>query len=584
MTDTHPAPATARPCDPKPPIGDTLTILLAQIDQTVGDIAGNAGRMLAIRAAAGAGTDLVVYPEMQLVGYPAEDMIEKPALAAAADAALDRLAAATGDGGPAMLVGTLVRSGRRLFNSVALLDGGEVVAIRHKHELPNYGTFDEKRHFTSGPVPEPVAWRGMLLGLPICEDIWFPTVCAALRDSGAEIILATNGSPFEIDKDDFRAASVGGARVAETGLPLVYLNRIGGQDELAFDGASFVLNGDGTRAIQFPDWEEAIIETRWKRTAGDDGTRRWTCGQGPLHALEPSLSDAYHAMIVALRAYVASNGFPGVVLGLSGGIDSALVAAIAADALGPDKVWAVMMPSAYTGQMSLDDARACAAAIGCRYDIIPIGPAVAAFDAMLADSFAGRLPDLAEENLQSRIRGTTLMALSNKFGPMLLTTGNKSEMSVGYATLYGDMAGGYNPLKDAYKTTVFKLARWRNENRPRLGLGNGGAVIPERIITRPPSAELRHDQKDEDSLPPYDVLDPILMALVEEDRAVADIVARGFDRATVERVERLLYLAEHKRRQAPPGVKLGKRNFGRDRRYPITNAFRTAGLQDRPCG
>ena len=389
------------------------------------------------------------------------------------------------------------------------------------------------------------------------------------------MLISPNGSPYEIDKDDLRHEGVAAHRVAETGLPMLYLNRVGGQDELVFDGASFVLNGDGSMAHQLPDWEEHVRLTRWMKQ--DEG---WVCEAGEIATLEPHPADVYMAMMIGLRDYVDTNRFPGVVLGLSGGIDSAICAAIAADALGPDRVWAVMLPSRFTSQLSLDDARECAEMIGCRHDVIPINPAVVAFDEMLAGSFADKEVDITEENVQSRIRGVTLMALSNKFGHMLLTTGNKSEMSVGYATIYGDMAGGYNPLKDAYKMTVFAVSKWRNENKPRLGLGPDGPVMPESIITKPPSAELRPDQKDSDSLPPYEILDPILMGLVEEEKSVDDVVnahegEAGFDRDTVARIERLLNIAEYKRRQAPPGVKLGSRNFGRDRRYPITNAFRT---------
>ncbi|RJT24429.1 NAD+ synthase [Chakrabartia godavariana] len=552
---------------------DRLSIAFAQLSQRVGDLAGNAAAMLARRAEAAAmGADLVVFPEMQLIGYPAEDMIEKPALAVRAAQDLARLAEATADGGPAMLVGTLHRDADgALYNAVALLDGGRITDMRYKHELPNYGTFDEKRYFKPGPLPEPITFKGVRIGVPICEDIWWPHVCAHLKAHGAEIMIAPNGSPYEIDKDDYRASKVVGARVAETGLPFAYLNRVGGQDELVFDGASFILNGDGAMAHQLPDWEEALRLTAWERTG--DG---WRCLPGDICKLEPFPSDTWHAMVTGLRDYVNTNRFPGVVLGMSGGIDSAICAAIAADALGPERVWCVMLPSRFTSQESLDDAAEAARMIGCRIDTIPIAPAVEAFDVMLADSFADKAVDLTEENLQSRIRGVTLMALSNKFGPMLMTTGNKSEMSVGYATIYGDMAGGYNPIKDAYKMTVFALAKWRNAHKPRIGLGPDGPVMPERIITKPPSAELRPDQKDSDSLPDYPVLDPILLGLVEEELSVDEVAARGFDRDVVARIERLLYLAEYKRRQAPPGVKLGKRNFGRDRRYPITNAFRTA--------
>ncbi len=546
-----------------------LKIVLAQMAQRVGDLGANAAAMRAVRAAHPT-ADLIVFPELQLIGYPPEDLVLKPAVAERAEAELAQLAAATADGGPAMLVGTIRREAAGVFNILALLDGGREVAITRKHELPNYGTFDEKRIFVPGPLPEPIAFRGARLGLPLCEDIWFPTVCAHLKARGAELFIAPHGSPFEIDKDDLRLARIAAARVAETGLPLAFVNRVGGQDEIVFDGTSFVLNSDGSLAHQFPDWDEAIVETLWEKRV--DG---WRCVPGAIVALDPHPADIYHAMVTGLRDYVNTNRFPGVVLGLSGGIDSALSAAVAVDALGAERVWCVMLPSRFTADISESDAAQCAAMLGCRLDTIPIADAMTAFDTMLANVFAGRVPDLAEENIQSRIRGLTLMAISNKFGPMLLTTGNKSEMSVGYATIYGDMAGGYSVLKDAYKTTVFELSRWRNTHKPRLGLGPDGPVMPDRVITRPPSAELRDDQRDDDSLPPYEILDPILLGLVEKEQSVSEIVAQGFDRDTVIRIERLLYIAEYKRRQSPPGVKLGVRNFGRDRRYPITNAFRT---------
>ncbi|MEA3389626.1 NAD+ synthase [Sphingobium sp. CCH11-B1] len=548
---------------------DKLVIALAQMTQSVGDLAANADAMLDWRARA-SGADLIVYPELQLIGYPPEDLVLKPALVDRANQELDRLARATADGGPAMLVGTVVASQGVLFNVVALLEGGAVTTIRQKRELPNYGTFDEKRLFAPGPFPAPIDFRGVKIGVPICEDIWFPFVTAHLKAQGAELLISPNGSPFEVDKDDRRLNAVAGTRVRETGLPLVYLNRVGGQDELVFDGASFVMNGDLSIAHQLPDWEEALTLTLWEKREG-----RWTCLPGERHALDERPADIYNAMLLGLRDYIDRNRFPGVVLGLSGGIDSALSAAVAVDALGPDRVWCVMMPSRFTSRDSLEDAVACARLLGVRYDTIAIEPAVGAFDAMLAPAFDGRQRDLAEENIQSRIRGVTLMALSNKFGHMLLTTGNKSEMSVGYATIYGDMAGGYSVLKDAYKTTVFDLARWRNGKASSPGLGPAGPVMPDRVITKPPSAELRDNQRDDDSLPPYEVLDPILYGLVEEELSVEQLVARGFDRDTVARIERLLHVAEYKRRQSPPGVKLGIRNFGRDRRYPITNAFRT---------
>jgi NAD+ synthase len=551
---------------------DTLAITLAQLSQSVGDIAGNASAMLAARTRArAAGADLIVFPEMQLIGYPPEDLVLKPALIERAAAELDALAEATADGGPAMLVGSVFVVDGNLHNGIALLDQGKIAAIRLKHELPNYGTFDEMRLFQPGPLPEPVVFRGVMIGLPICEDVWHPDVCRHLAEFGAELLICINGSPYEIDKDTLRIEGVAKRRAADTGLPLAYLNRVGGQDELVFDGASFVVNGDGSLAVQMADWVEQEVLTRWTRTA-----KGWRCDQGAAARLADHPEDIYCAMVMALRDYVDRNRFPGVVLGLSGGIDSAICAAVAADALGPERVWSVMLPSRFTSQLSLDLATECARMIGCRYDTIPISPAVEAFDTMLEGTFADAQVDITEENVQSRIRGVTLMALSNKFGPMLLTTGNKSEMSVGYATIYGDMAGGYNPLKDAYKTTVFAISKWRNAHKPALGLGPDGPVMPEAIITRPPSAELRPDQKDEDSLPPYAVLDGILLGLVEHEKSVDQLVSEGFERETVVRIERLLYVAEYKRRQAPPGVKLGTRNFGRDRRYPITNAFRSA--------
>ena len=550
---------------------DMLTITLAQTNMAVGDLAANAADILAVRGRAQAQlSDLILFPELNLIGYPPEDLVLKPALVEQAAVELEKLAAATASPGPAMLVGSVFVQDGALHNGVALLDEGKVSQVRFKHELPNYGTFDEMRLFTPGPLPEPMFFRGHMIGVPICEDIWHPDVCRHLADFGAELFLCPNGSPYEIDKDALRIDGVAKRRAVDTGLPLAYLNRIGGQDELVFDGASFVVNGDGKLAVQMCDWQEQEVQTQWLRTA-----KGWHCAPGEQAELADHPEDIYCAMVLALRDYVDRNRFPGVVLGLSGGIDSALCAAIAVDALGADRVWAVMMPSRYTSQESLDDATACARALGCRYDTIPIAPAVGAFAEMLGPVFAGRAPDLAEENLQSRIRGVTLMALSNKFGPMLMTTGNKSEMSVGYATIYGDMAGGYNPIKDAYKMTVFALCEWRNRARPRIGLGPAGVVIPPNIIAKPPSAELRDNQKDADSLPEYPVLDAILLGLVEHEKSVEQLTREGFDRDVVIRIERLLHLAEYKRRQAPPGVKLGSRNFGRDRRYPITHGFRS---------
>lgn len=562
------------------PMTDRLIITMAQLNQKMGALGENANAMLAVRAKAMADApddaqpDLIIYPELQLIGYPPEDLVLKPALIRRAAEELERLAQATDDGGPAMLVGSVFMDGDNLYNGVAILDGGAIADVRFKHELPNYGTFDELRLFKQGPLPRPVEFRGVSLGLPICEDGWLPKVPRHLAEQGAEILISVNGSPYEIAKDDHREMEVFRSRTKETGLPLLFLNRVGGQDELVFDGCSFVLNANGQTVHRLPDWEEHIRTTVWER--GENG---WACancsGSDSLASWDHHPTDIYNAMIVGLRDYVNRNGFPGVVLGLSGGIDSALSAAVAVDALGADRVWCVMMPSRFTSQESLDDAEACARMLGTRLDTIAINPAVEGFDAMLEDSFADSQVDITEENIQSRIRGVTLMALSNKFGHMLLTTGNKSEMSVGYATIYGDMAGGYSVLKDAYKLTVFDLSRWRNTNKPSLGLGPDGPVMPDNVVTKPPSAELRPDQKDSDSLPDYEVLDPMLHGLIEKEQSVDELVAEGFDRDTLTRIERLLYIAEYKRRQSPPGVKLGSRNFGRDRRYPITNAFRT---------
>jgi NAD+ synthase len=550
-------------------ITDTLKIALAQLNPAVGDLAGNASRLREARAeAAVRGADLVVFTELFITGYPPEDLVRKPAFAAAARSLVEALAAETADGGPGVLVGSIWPEESRLYNSVALLDGGRVQAVRHKVELPNYGVFDEKRVFDQGPMPGPVNFRGVRIGVPICEDIWKDEVCECLQETGSELLIVPNGSPFDWPKPELRI-NVGVARVTETGLPLVYLNQVGGQDELVFDGASFALNADRHLVMQMPAWEEALELLVLKRTAGG-----WKGEVGRRAELESGEAAAYHACVLGLRDYVDKNGFPGVVLGLSGGIDSALCAAMAVDALGSARVHCVMLPYRYTSGASLADAAACAEALGVRYDIVPIADPVEGFGRALDRIFAGIEPGIAEENIQSRTRGTILMAISNKLGSMVLTTGNKSEMSVGYATLYGDMNGGFNPIKDLYKMEVYALSRWRNAHVPRIGKGPTGVVIPESILAKAPSAELRENQTDQDSLPPYEVLDDILACLVEKEMPLADIVARGHASETVKKVERLLYLAEYKRRQAAPGVKISARNFGRDRRYPITNKFR----------
>lgn len=556
---------------------NAFAVTLAQLNPTMGDIEGNAAKVRAARMQAIAdGADLVLFPELFIAGYPPEDLVQKPAFQAACRVAIETLARETADGGPALLVGTPWVEDGKLYNACALLDGGRIAGLRFKCNLPNYGVFDEKRLFSRGPAAGPVTVRGVRIGVPICEDIWleesedYENVVETLAETGAEIILVPNGSPYARDKNDVRL-SVAVARVTESGLPLVYLNQVCGQDELVFDGASFVLNGDLSLAAQLPAFEENITTLRFTKS-GDD----WRC-TGPI-AEQPGGDKAdYAACVLGLRDYVSKNGFPGVLLGISGGIDSALCAAIAVDALGADQVHGVMLPYRYTAAHSIADAGELAGHLGIRYEVLPIAEAVTGFETILSGLFKNLPPDITEENLQARTRGTLLMAISNKIGLMVVTTGNKSEMSVGYATLYGDMNGGFNPIKDIYKTQVFRLASLRNSWKPDGALGPAGEVIPPDIITRPPTAELRENQADQDSLPPYDVLDAILERLVEREEPLDRIIAAGFERETVTRIDHLLNVAEYKRRQAAPGVKVTARNFGRDRRYPITNRFRDRG-------
>ena len=550
----------------------TLRIALAQLNPTVGDVAGNAAKMREARLeAARLSADVVMFPELFLAGYPPEDLVLKPAFQDVCRQICEELARETADGGPAVLVGLPWVEDKNLYNAYALLDGGAVAAVRFKVDLPNYGVFDEKRVFAPGPLPGPVVIRGVRVGIPVCEDIWGDEIVECITETGGEILLVPNGSPYWRGKTDERL-NIALARVTESGLPLVYLNQICGQDELVFDGASFVVNADCSLACQLPAFRESVALTVWEKN--DEG---WRCADAPKASVEEGDEADYAACMLGLRDYVDKNRFPGVVLGLSGGIDSALCAAMAVDALGPERVHCVMLPYRFTSNESLSDAADCAERLGVRYDRVPIAEPVEGFEAALKPVFDDRPRDITEENLQSRARGTILMAISNKFGSMVVTTGNKSEMSVGYATIYGDMNGGYNPIKDLYKMEVYRLSSLRNRWRPEGALGPDGVVIPENIIVKAPSAELRENQKDQDSLPPYEALDDILECLVEHEMRVSEVVARGHDLETVKKIERLLYVAEYKRRQAAPGVKVTRKNFGRDRRYPIVNRFRDQG-------
>jgi NAD+ synthase len=547
---------------------DTFKLMLAQLNPTVGAIATNIARAKqAWDSAKAAGADMVALTEMFVTGYQTQDLILKPAFVTAAIAAVEGLALDCADG-PALGIGGPVRQGGKLYNGYYVLEGGRVHARVLKHHLPNDAVFDEKRVFASADVHGPYVVKGVRIGTPICEDAWHPDVAETLAETGAEILLIPNGSPYHRGKPNLRL-NLMVSRVIETGLPLVYLNMVGGQDDQVFDGSSMVLNPGGRLMAQLPQFDEAEVMVTFHR-----GPEGWVADQGEIHEIPPIGEADYRACVMALGDYMRKCGFKKALLGLSGGIDSAIVAAMAVDALGPENVRCVMLPSEFTSQQSLDLATAAAKALGCRYDTVPITGAQSAVGEALAGLFAGTEPGITEENIQSRLRGVMLMALSNKFGEMLLTTGNKSEMAVGYCTIYGDMNGGYNPVKDMYKTRMFLTARWRNEHHRAWMKGPPGEVIPEAIIARPPSAELRANQRDDDSLPPYEVLDVILECLVEKEMAVADIVAMGFDRAVVKKVEHLLYLAEYKRFQAAPGVRLTQKAFWLDRRYPIVNRWR----------
>ncbi|MDB5492079.1 MAG: nadE [Micavibrio sp.] len=544
-----------------------LHISLAQLNPIVGDIAGNIVMAKNALAKVPSNTELVVFPELFVTGYPPEDLVLKPSFMQAVEDAVHGFALQSG--AMHVLLPCPWRHNGKTYNAVHLIGDGKIQATRFKYNLPNYGVFDEQRIFESGPLPAPIPFRGNTLGVMICEDCWFPDVALALKNGGADCLIVVNASPFETGKLE-RRLEVAKARIRETGLPLIYVNAVGGQDEIVFDGASFILNQNGDSILRVGEFEPDLVHTVWEKTP----TGGWLCGTGEikLHREGPAL--IYQAVMLGLRDYVTKNGFPGIVLGMSGGIDSAISAAIATDALGPDAVHCVMMPSKYTSQDSLDDAAECSAALGVSHDSVSITDIVTSFEMELSHHFTPVTPDITHQNIQSRARGVILMALSNSSGRMVLSTGNKSEMATGYATLYGDMCGGFNVLKDIYKTDVYKMAAWRNAHRPEGSFGPAGPVIPERIMTKAPTAELKPGQKDQDSLPPYDELDAVLSGLIEKDLDPAGLDALGFNIETAKRVQGMVDRAEYKRRQSAPGVKITPRAFGRERRYPITNGYK----------
>ncbi|MCZ4271022.1 NAD+ synthase [Maritalea porphyrae] len=551
---------------------DKLRIALAQLNPTVGALSVNFEKgKRALAEAIDAGADIILYPELFITGYFPEDLLFKPKFVADAMETACELAELTKGEHIAALIPCVWRESDKLFNAVLLAKDGKIVDWRAKYELPNDDVFYEKRYFEQGPLPGPFNIHDVRIGVPICEDIWWPEVCECLAETGAEMLLCPNGSPYWRNKQDVRVNEVV-QRVVETDLPLLYLNQVGGQDELVFDGASFGLNADRSLAFQAKSFEEQLIMSDWARE--DD---LWVCAEPQITNLVSEDEAPWRACVLGLRDYIQKNHFKSVVLGLSGGIDSAIVAAMAVDALGADNVHCIMLPYRYTSEESLKDAKDCAQRLGVRYDIVSIGDGVEAATSALAPLFAGLEPGLAEENLQSRMRGTYLMGVSNKLGSMLITTGNKSEMAVGYATIYGDMNGGYNPIKDLYKMQVYHLAEWRNNHMPQDCWGPKGEVIPQAIISKAPSAELREDQTDQDSLPPYPMLDAILQRFVEGEESMEEIIAEGFDAEIVAKVQKLLYIAEYKRRQSAPGPKLTAKAFGFGRKYPITNGYRDQG-------
>ena len=544
-----------------------VLIALAQLNAHLGNVEANIQSLAEARKTAAAqNASMIVAPEMYLSGYPCDDLVLRADFMADVAAGIEKLAALTNDGGPAIVVGAPFADDGHIYNSVFVLDDGHEIARRDKVVLPNYGVFDDKRNFTAGELPGPIMLRGLKIGLPICEDIWESDVVECLEESGADLIIAINASPFDVNKPERRMSNAV-ARSFESDLPFVYVNMVGGQDELVYDGGSFAINTGGKMAAHLPSFSEAVVVISALQVGGV------VTLSGQITPPDDGLEALYRGLCLGLRDYVQKNRFGGVVLGLSGGIDSALVAALAVDALGPDQVHAVMMPSAYTSQSSLDDAAALAKAFDIRLDTVSIVLGIDALGGMLASQFAGTEPDITEENMQSRLRGLILMAISNKHGSMVLATGNKSEYAAGYSTLYGDMCGGYAPLKDVWKVDVFRLCDWRNLNLPRGAAGPGGGVIPQAIIDKPPTAELRPDQKDTDSLPPYERLDAIMAALCEDMADIETIVGRGFDRAEVVRASQLLFRAEFKRFQAAPGPKMTPVAFGRDRRLPLTSGF-----------
>ncbi|MHA6263471.1 NAD+ synthase [Arenibacterium sp. CAU 1754] len=549
-------------------MSDRFRITLGQLNPIVGDLSGNAAKAReAWQAGREAKADLVALPEMFITGYNAQDLVMKPAFYTAAIEQVRALAQECADG-PALAIGGPWVEGTELYNAYLILKGGKIASTVLKHHLPNETVFDEVRIFDAGPLGGPYSVGNTRIGSPICEDAWHEDVAETLAETGAEFLLVPNGSPYYRGKHDTRLNHMV-ARVIETGLPLIYLNMVGGQDDQVFDGATFGLNPGAELAFQMPQFDSAIAHVDLER-----GAEGWRILPGEEHVHPSEWEQDYHVMVLGLRDYMAKTGFKKVLLGLSGGVDSAIVATIAVDALGADNVRCVMLPSEYTSRASLEDAEAVAKALGCRYDYVPISEGRAAITNTLAPLFEGTEPGLTEENIQSRLRGLLLMALSNKFGEMLLTTGNKSEVAVGYATIYGDMAGGYNPIKDLYKTRVFETCRWRNENHRDWMMGPAGEVIRPNVIDKPPTAELREDQKDSDSLPDYPELDALLNILVDKDGSIADCVAAGFDRATARKVEHLVYISEYKRFQSAPGPRLTKRAFWLDRRYPIVNRWR----------